>query len=358
MGNNSVEIGVALSTTTFIAFFSQFILGYISDAIKSNKLVFIFGLGITLCVSVLFFRTNPLISMLAFAACLGLFYAPMTTILDVWVLMSVSPDSKYDFAFIRSWCALGAGVFSVVYCWLLDKLGFGITLWFTIPIMLATIIMAMGMKNTAAQNSQVEKKIKEKISLSVLAAIFKNSRYTITIISYAFVGIASSAEIMMLPLRIKLSGGTTFYSGVSIFILMISQWLTLMFYKKVQRRISVSTLFMLGNLLYFVYFLCQATAFTPLMIAIVTIGNGVSYGIYFPSLRQILFDSSHKEVRTFAQSVSDAIGLGICGAIGGVVGGKFVSYSSGRVLMLICAGFTAMAIALVVADKIRRSKTA
>ncbi len=335
-GLSATYIGIMLMVNTFCGFLGQFFFGMLCDKLKTHKKIFIVANAVVYVIQLLIFTVkSPVLIILVFGL-MGFVQQPLAANMETWLLKTFK-DTPQIYGPLRSCASLAFAVFMLFYGGLLENHGYGLMLVFSGIFITSSII-------AAAFTKDVEVEAKDKNPKN-WTALFHDKQFFVMIIMLLGAGIASAPFVHLLAVVMDSVGGTVKYVGYALFASAFTQVPFMMLSGKLKVfsskvRISFSCLF------YIISIVGLAFSKNPQMVIAFSFLNGVGFGVFMPSLRELIFSFAPQDLKTTAQGVCDAtynsMGAMICNLLAGVL----IDNYSVKLMLLTCAAIQIVALVI------------
>jgi PPP family 3-phenylpropionic acid transporter len=331
-------VGLAMSVAVMSGVFGQIFWGYISDKTRSMQKVFMLA-NIIIWVLVMIFsiRIIPAFTILLMAL-LGFCQIPQVAVLDSWI-MRKSSVQHLNYGFIRMWASLGFSFFAWVIGILIDETGFIIMFVFTTILVICTLVVSL-----LTADPPIRQEKKQKISLKKsYVKLFLNKKYSVFLVGCFLAGFGTQAADNLLPLIVSNVGGTASDLGMVIFLSAITEVPIFMLSIKIFQHFSNKKCFVLSFSIYILQYIILMIAKSPLAVAIGMSLQGIGFAIFLPNIRKFANNNSPHELRTSAQTMTDAVNTGLAGTIASFFGALVIENFSVAVMFGICIVLTSTA---------------
>jgi PPP family 3-phenylpropionic acid transporter len=323
-GYTATVTGVLMSAYTLAAFVGQFFWNYLSDRIRSNKVIAVFtnACGAALYLALYFSQPLPLVSVLY--TLLGFIMPSLSTNIDTWILKTYA-DTPYVYGPIRSVGSLFYAVFMLFYGGLLLKYGYILMLWFGLSFVAVSMLLIVSLPDAPQRPKSETAPVKKHgvvggVFLLMLAAMF------ISNISLTPVG-----SMIAVTLK-KLHGSAADQAYFLCAHALLEFPMMLLTYKLAQFIKPVNRLF-ISCVTYTVALVYIVVTQTPSGIILASALLGVGYGLFLPALREYVFAVAPKGRENAMQGVTDTVGNNLSAAIGSTAAGTIADVSGVPVLL-------------------------
>ncbi|MEW6060018.1 MAG: MFS transporter [Actinomycetota bacterium] len=153
------------------------------------------------------------------------------------------------------------------------------------------------------------------------AAIRASSRFRKYLASSLFVWIGFAAAWNFLALRIEDQGGDPRLVGLGLALGGASEVGTMLLSSRAARRFGLRAVYVSGACVYAMGFLVWGLLSSPLLISLVSVLEGLGFGLLFTSSVVIVGKLLPKSLYSSGQSITGMVAFGIASIIGGQLGG-------------------------------------
>ncbi|MDQ0253103.1 PPP family 3-phenylpropionic acid transporter [Evansella vedderi] len=332
-GFSSVEIGTIMGVAPIVSIIAQPLVGFVSDKFKTIKKILILLYFAVIAASFgLFFTAEFWVVFLSFV----LFHfalSPCSPLIDSMTLKSLGPERRHEYGKIRLWGSLGfaliAGLSGPVLVWIgLDKIY--ILFWFFSLLM---IFLLFFLKDTGQSSAPV--------NLKGVGEVIRNKQFVTFLLLCFLIMIPHRTNDTMLVLHLENLGATALLIGLAWGLAAISE--VPVFYYLTKKIMELNHLFILGVIaaLYTVRWLLYGVIDSAVMITILQVSQGVTFGLFWIVALQTAAKFVPNHLRSTGQALLASICFGLGGAIGGTVGG-WVFDVFGSFVMYQLMGLTAL----------------
>ena len=339
-GMGGATLGILLAAQMGSAFAGSVFWGRFVDRKQASRKFFLIGISAAalLSVALFCFADRPVVLFVLYPL-FGFMNGPIATTLDSWVIASmhrVEAGAKS-----RTFGTMGYAVTMLVSGLIISRFGYRFMPYIGMAFIAVAFLVAL---------RQPEVK-----GLRVAASAGKNSlgtlrhapKYLLLVAVVFFTGMAIGPINNMKVLVFESVGGDASFLGWDAFIGCLIQSPFLIFAARM-KRIRGEYRLIAGALCAFTYALIVCIARNPAMVVIGTIFMNVSFGLLFPTMREITEASVSSGMRTTAHAVVDIAYGSVANMIASAWSGSVIE-SAGRATMCsICMGLETIALAFCV----------
>lgn len=340
-GMNASTLGYLLAVYLFCALGGSLFWGRWIDAHHASRRFFLFGnffacaLGILLFI----FAHQPVILFIAYPL-FGFMSGPIATTLDAWVIATF-PERGDAVSRSRSFATLGYAFVMLMMGQLIVKIGYQAMPFAALAFMAVNLVTAL---------FQPEAPFTEDAGAAALRpdprTLLSSRLYVLLAVSVFFTGMCIAPINNLKVLIFENVGGNVSYLGWDNFIGCLIQIPFLMFAGKL-RFIKAEKRLLAGSSAALFYALFVLAAKSPGMIIAGTMMNNVSFGLLFPTMREMTERFVHPRLRNTAHSMIDVAYGSFSGMIASAWGGSVLEASGTGAMCLICICMELIAIAVV-----------
>lgn len=332
--------GVILSANLLCSFVGSLVWCRWVDRHQASKRFFLLGNAAAMVLGCLlfFFADVPALVMTLFPL-LGFLVGPIPTVLDAWVITSF-PERRDAGGRSRSFATLSYAFVMLIAGQLVSRIGYG--------IMPVTTILFLGISITAAlfqpESSAAMARVRRESAPSAgMKGLLASRRYVLLVIALFFTGMAIAPINSMKVLVLKSVGGDVAMLGWDSFIGCMIQAQFLIF-SRYLLRVKAEKRLLAGLLAPLFYALLVAVARAPFTVILGTIMNNISFGILYPTMREITEDSVTPALRNTAHSLIDVAYGSFAGMIATSWSGALLDGAGVAALGTVCAGIQVIAV--------------
>ncbi|WMJ89100.1 MFS transporter [Anaerocolumna sp. MB42-C2] len=303
---STVSIMVSIYMTG--AFTGQFVWGSVCDKLRTNKKVFLFGLGIACFLQLgMYFFKNPIVFSVLYGL-FGFMLGPMGSILETWMLKCINYDGML-YGRSRSAGSAGYAVVILIMGFLIGKFGF-----YLMPICSTVFIIITFIISLLTQDSPVEEGARTSISLKDIMSIMRIPIYLLIIVMMFFIGLAIAPINNLKIMVLKSVGGGVAIQGVDSFIGCISQF-TLFFFSGAFTAIPAKKRLFGCSIMIFLAIGINLIATVPWMVIMGTVILFGAYSLLIPAAREVVRVHIEYKYQTTANGLVDAFYGSLAGTI-------------------------------------------
>ncbi len=324
-GVSASQVGLLTGVFTLCAFCGQFFWGYLCDTWRTNKKVFILTCMLQCIIGAILYLSKGFASILILYGMLGFVQSPMTAILDTWIMKSF-PRSPLALSPIRAAGSLSYAVLMLFYGKMIGTWGYIIMPVSLLMFASASVVTAYPVPDALAthedsrHNKNVGGKLFTPTFLLLITCIF-------------CCGVAGTTYTLY-PIIITNVGGNTSDLGLALSVSAFSQVPFMILVGRIS-RIPAKIRLIASAVGYVVTLMCFVFSKTPVQIILASLISGISFGVMQPSMREIVYQHSPQQLRTTAQSISDAVHYSLSGLFASfAVGFAWERFGSAVVLSL------------------------
>lgn len=317
----------------------QFAVSYISDRLKTCKKVF---MAVSLLLQVfciaLYYTENTLMRY-GLMFLLGFCKQPLGAVLDTWFLKSVTSDMRL-YGKTRSGGSIGYSCTSLLYGFLLSRLGYGIMPWVSL-VSTAVLLWLCAVTPEAPLTAPVQRR-----EVGASAVIKALAPLALFFASITLLGIINTPVYSLFPVILQEYGGTAAYQGLACFLnsgmeapAMLMRWERVGFASPNKRLLCA----------FLLYIACSVVIAYARSVWLVILGfglTGFAYGMQLHARRELVA----RKAPAALQSTMHGIGDMLLSGVGGIVGSALLGISLncfGRVTsLLLCAGLQTVSLLL------------
>ena len=224
-----------------------------------------------------------------------------------------------NFGAVRSIGSLSYAVTAGVYGQLFDIFGA-----VSLPIAMAVSTLVLIPVAMLCPNPQISEKQKDSGNFVVIfRELLKNRRFVLLIICYALAVLPTGAATSYYAIHIRQLGGTAGDVGMALFILAGVEFLTMPFYKKLERKFGAENLLVVAFFMYGVKNLAIGLSGNVTFALLASVTQAGCFSLSLPGVQSYVDQITPREYAATAQLVSNTcgqiisqiIGLALCGVL-------------------------------------------
>jgi len=323
---SATTIGVALALNTAAAIIGQFFWGYVCDKLKVNKKVFIVVNLLAALMYFAIFHSTSIPAIVSLFAFLGFIQLPMATIMDTWILKHYH-NTPSIFGPIRAWGSFAFAFFVLIYGVALERFGFWIMPYTGLAFILLIVLFSSVTPDVPREVQQRKKTPKEEI-----LRLITNGGFVWFIIIIFLLGIPSMRLLNALPFFLVNQENAMFYMGVCMFATGIAEVPFMILAKRMVHITAYKRFIMALSMMILSYTLVLISN-SPAFLIVAMLLNGISIGVYFPAMRQAVYDMSPEGLHNTTQGIA-GVSYSMAGVAGNLMMGRTLDMG-GTFLMLI-----------------------
>ena len=339
-GMDAATLGVLLAVNMGLSFGGSLFWGRWVDRRQGHKKFFLLGVSSALALGVLLFlfAGNTLVLFVLYPL-FGFMMGPIATTLDSWVIAvmgRVEAGAKS-----RTFGTLGFAVTMLLSGQLISRFGYGVMPFLAAAFLAVAILAALAQpearslsagqpENVTALKADPRQLLHARSYLLLVAVVF-------------FTGMAIAPINNMKVLVFEGVGGDVSFLGWDSFIGCLIQAPFLIFSGKL-RRIPAALRLTVGAGCALGYAFLVMIARNPGMVMAGTVMTNISFGLLFPTMREITEASVPAALRTTAHSIIDVAYGSVAGMIASAWGGVVMSGAGAVTMSAICMALEAVAL--------------
>lgn len=334
-------IGIIMAIMTVSGILGQVFTGYLCDLKNTIKSIFIIWEGILGILVFVFSVINNNLNLLIFLLfCLGFIQSALCSLIDSWIMEN--EEAKSRFGPIRAYGSIGAGIASIIFGYLTDRMGWNI-IFITYPIfMLALILITTRAKDINKVDSKPsnEEKIKNNISLNDVITLLSNKRYIYLVTIFLILFMSLKVITMFSVLNIKNISDENWYLGTFTFITAVSEIPIFLFSPKIMKKINAYRLLIIASIFFIIRILLVAFSSNVYTIVFSGIFHMTTFSFIALSSKYLIDEISPARLRTTSQMLSMAIylsfGDGMASLISGIMSDTIGNFNTLLIFCFMC----------------------
>ena len=322
-------IGFAISLAILGGIAGQAFWGYLCDRFRSAKLVFACAHVLVWLIIICFSLPLSFDAMLPMYGLLGFCMIPMVGILDGWIMRSRASENL-DYGFIRLWASAGFTVASFTLGRLIDAFGFGV-MFAAATLFAAANVCAACLTGDAAI-------VREKIDMKAgYKKLFGNRRYAALLTGGFMIGLCLEGVDKLMAVITQDIGGMSGDYGLIMATAAAFEIPMLFFSGRIIKRAGARAVFFITISLFIAQYALLAMAGSVTALVACMVFQGIGFGLWLPNLRAYVDANAPAEMKTSAQTLTDALTGGVAGVIAASGGAMIIESFGVRALCACCA---------------------
>ena len=308
------------------------------DEAGSHRRFFVIGVAASLvtCVASCLLIDNYLLCGLFYAA-YGFMVVPVATNLDAWVMDSF-PERVDAAGRARSFATGGYAVMMLVYGQLIAHFGYSV-IWIAACLFVPPTIALALTQPDAVRTPTTEKR--EKVGPAQIASLMKYQMFALLVVTVFLNGLAISPLNYMRTVILQNVNADVAYIGFDSFVGCLAQ-LPFLVFSGFWLRFPKRARLVAGIALPFAYAVLTALCNFPHTATLAFMLNNASFGILYPSMREITRESVPAHLFNSASSLIDVCYGQLPGVISLLAAGPLLAAFGVRGLSFVCAGMQAV----------------
>ena len=334
-------VGLALSVAICSGIAGQVFWGFLCDKLQSTKKVLILANILLLLAILTLSRLMSTYQVLISIGLLGFCQMPQPAILDSWILgkNSIIP---LNYGFIRMWASIGFSCFGWIVGLSIEGAGYWVMFVFSAVFIICTVTVSLLIADSAFSSEGVKLR---NVRQSYVRLV-RNKKYLLFLFACFLIGLGSQAINTLLPLVVSDVGGNSADLGMVIFVSAITEIPFFFYSTKIISRFRPRQCFYFICCAFVLQYVMIALAQSTAMVAVGMMFQGVGFSVLLPNLRTFAYQNSPEQMRTSAQTLTDAVNTGLAGVIASAFGAIIIDHAGVAVLFIICIGFVVSAMGL------------
>lgn len=348
------EIGIMMSLYTGAALLGQYCFGYLSDKLRSIRLLVMMA-ALLLAAAVM---TFPFHGSLWWGypcmALVGFLQQPIGPMLDSWTLKNLSQHGQeHLFGRIRGFGSLGWATVALLTAYLITYVSWnmmfavcmaaGLALCITVRMIPDISPTSNGLEET---NHESESKEPTLTLIRALRHLFTNPAYVYILVVVFFMYLGVQTTFNFQGVIIKSSGGSITDLGWTFFVGVMSEIPAMFLSAWMLARMAPRKMMVMAGCLYMLRYALIIYFQTPTIIMMTAVLEGFAFGLMLTALRNYIFAVVADDVQTSAMTVADAVFLSLTVIVGGAVGGYLIEKHSVMIMLSACMASSSLAMLL------------
>lgn len=343
-GFGSGYIGLVITLCALINMVTQPIFGYFSETYLPTKYIMFgicllsipIGFMLPYTVSVPFMAGSAVVL-------LSVLEYPGFPISDMW---SVKLHEKYgaiSFGFVRSCGSLGYALAALIFGKIFNIIGIDYMFLFHGIVLLITVFILFPISKVSCENKKEKESNSSSISMKdAIKILSKNKKYVLFLASFMFINIGMRFIANFYPVLIELKGGTVGQMGVGIFLMAVSEIPFIWGFNKYSKLFKIEKIMLFALCMFTVRNLSMLLAPNIFFLQLAQITQGISFGIYVPSLLYYMSYITPRKITTTAVTIVSSVVGAVSSVIGTFLGGIMMEKVGAYQSILVCVILSAV----------------
>lgn len=335
---NYTQMGIVFAINSLIGVLFQPMWGYITDKfLYKKKALMIMMVGSTIAIFNFLF-TRSLLFVIFCQILFVAFESPLAPVADAYSYEIIQSNKNIQYGRIRLMGSAGFAVMAAIAGIIIKITNIDSAFIIYAILMLGVIFI------TKSINFKGDGDISNKISFTDLGALFKNRRFMIFILSVFLFNIAQGANGNYIAVLIQKTGGDASNIGIMNFITAMTELPVLFFSVRLLKRFGTLNLYILSAVTFSIRYFLDSISSNYNIVLIIQILQCVTFTFYIISALQYVNEVIPPKMRTSGITLYTAIGCGLGGFIGNIIGGIIIDSSSIFVLYKILSSMCVVTI--------------
>lgn len=278
LGYGEAFIGLTLTVTGLAGLLFQPISGYIADRTSKFRIIsavsYILMGGI---IPMLLAAPSSKTVVYAYALFGGGFTKVTAGLIDSWINKMSGGEIDIDFGRIRSVGSISYAVMAVLLGRLFDRLGYGMTLWASIPLMAVGVVCSLLMDDPE-NSTEKGPRIGETFSY-----LIHNKEYLVFLVCMMLMNITTQSFFAFFALLVEDAGGTVGTLGIEYFIMAFLEFWVVRANTFLIRKVGCGKLAGLGMVGNFIKSICYSLAGSPSQLYACSVTHCCSFALIVPT---------------------------------------------------------------------------
>ncbi len=316
-GLSYTEIGIAYAVTSLISVAAQPIWGYITDKYSNkNSILFVTMLFSALIINA-FVCINGFGMVVSVMIILTIFQSPIGSILDAYTYEIIEEHRGIQYGRIRLMGSAGYAIFSLFIGILINATNINSSFYTYFILLLLSIFVIKGITFRGKSHNQ-------KLNLKDLKEVLKNVNFIMFLFSVCIMNIALGANGSYISVLIEKTGGNVSSLGMLWFMVAMSELPAFFFGGKVLKKLGEMKVLIFAISIYILRFFLDSISANYQQVMFIQLLQGISFPLFLMASLQYLNKVVPSKMRTSGITLYAAVGGGLGGFIGNIVGGKLL----------------------------------
>lgn len=306
VGYDVVERGIILSGTAVVAIILQFILGYLCDKFKTDKLFYNLLIIAFIITTYIMYQVSDqqFFLHLIFISLVGGIFRTVNAVQDAWCL-ETDDECKNNYGPIRAFGAVGWMIGSPIGAWVIANYGYSALGIVFAGLSILNIIITFFMQDARKYEKATG------IHIHDLKKLFTSKRYVIIVLIFLIVNIIATADTYTMVDKMMSLGAEEGLVGARWSIQAFVELPLFFAGGYLLKRFGDYKLMVFGTFMYIIRFILYAVVQSPQLLIAVSLLQCVTYPLIMITSKTLVDDTTPIELRASGQTIASAIYIGI-----------------------------------------------
>lgn len=306
VGYDVVERGIILSGTAVVAIILQFILGYLCDKFKTDKLFYNLLIIAFIITTYIMYQVSDqqFFLHLIFISLVGGIFRTVNAVQDAWCL-ETDDECKNNYGPIRAFGAVGWMIGSPIGAWVIANYGYSALGIVFAGLSILNIIITFFMQDAKKYEKATG------IHIHDLKKLFTSKRYVIIVLIFLIVNIIATADTYTMVDKMMSLGAEEGLVGARWSIQAFMELPLFFAGGYLLKRFGDYKLMVFGTFMYIIRFILYAVVQSPELLIAVSLLQCVTYPLIMITSKTLVDDTTPIELRASGQTIASAIYIGI-----------------------------------------------
>ncbi len=320
VGYDVIERGIILSGSAIVAIVTQFVIGYLCDKYKTDKLFFNISLIIFAISSLVMYQVTQqnFYLHLIFVSLVGGMFKTTLMVQDTWTLQ-IDESCKKNFGSIRAFGAIGWMIGTPVGAFIIMKYGYPALGYVFCGMSVANILFTMCLSDAVKTHSEVKLKIND------LKILILSKKYVTVVLIFLFVNIISTADMFTTTDKMLLLGANEAQIGARMSIQAFLELPLFFAGAYLIKKFGDYKLMMFGTLMYLLRFVLYSYVQSVDAIILVAVMQCITYPLIMITSKTLIDEATPDNLKSSGQNIAGAFYGGVSLLITPFISGILIS---------------------------------
>ena len=320
IGYDVVERGIILSGTALVAIVFQFVVGYLCDKFKTDKLFYnLLIIGFIITTYIMYQVTSYHFYLhLIFMSLVGGIFRTVNAVQDAWCL-ETDDDCKNNYGPIRAFGAIGWMIGSPIGAWLIAQYGYPSLGIVFAGLSILNIIITMFMQDATKHEKA------DGIKISDLKQLLLNKRYVVIVLIFLVVNMIAIADTYTTVDKMMALGAQEGMVGARWSIQAFTELPLFFAGGYLLKKFGDYRLMVFGTIMYIVRFILYAFVQSPELIIAVSLLQCVTFPLIMITSKTLVDDTAPVSLRASGQTIASAVYIGVSLLVTPILSGFMVN---------------------------------
>lgn len=326
LGYKGSQVSIIYTVMSCINLLAQPIMGYLSDSKIPIKRLTLIMMGVAIPIGFVIPAVGGIYLLLVvMVPTLSFFTQTMVSLLDSWTYMAKETNDKITYSIARGMGSFSSAIIGLVVGRAMTQFGNGVIFTMHGIFMALAFVCALFFTNVPCRNVADDGK-KGLSFFGAFKALASCKAYMLLLAGLFLLNIGKRAAISYMPLLITQFGGTSADQGNAVFMMTIAILPFMFMYPKLSRRFRPKHILIVACVLTAIRVITMAVVNSLPVLIYMQLLEGLTFGLYSPSLIDFVASVTPDKLRASALSVSATVQAAVCGIVSNALAGVFLEF--------------------------------